>query len=111
MGVPAVENRLQGEFNHPAVGVPSADCPFSSADDIKMFSRNLQSAWEAGDVPEGYGLVEGEDGFNVWNPTETLKCGRRRGGISVSLPEHIWLPRVRLWITALEGLACTLDSQ
>ena len=77
----------------------------------KTLDHFFEPLYTAGDVPEGYSLTEGEDGYGAYNPTKTIKCGRRHHDILMALPERIWVPWIRLWVTALEGLQYILDSQ
>ncbi|KAF9037986.1 hypothetical protein BJ165DRAFT_1353027 [Panaeolus papilionaceus] len=87
-------------IHHKAVDVPGGNCPFNEAT-LAAFKACIEMVYRDGDIPGGYGVHsdEWEDGY--YSETEGLAVGRSQKIKTVQLPNHIWLPRSRLWVQAL----------
>ncbi|KAF9030898.1 hypothetical protein BJ165DRAFT_1311775, partial [Panaeolus papilionaceus] len=87
-------------INHEAVDVPQGNCPFSNAA-LAVFKTCIESIYQDGHIPHGYNVhaEEWEDGY--YSETEDLPIGGSQKIKTVQLPNHIWLPRSRLWVQAL----------
>lgn len=59
-----------------------------------------------GTIPDGYGLRTEEESYTLYETVEYLLVGKKRKKKThkcrVILPESVWLPRVILWVQAIE---------
>lgn len=97
-----VADTQQSSIRHEAIPVPVHGSPF--ADDLatlEVFFNALEAIQQEGILPAGYRLLphEQDDGYEVDEIIHTGKRGRKE--LVVSLPEHIWWPRTKLWGQAL----------
>ncbi|KDR81020.1 hypothetical protein GALMADRAFT_46025, partial [Galerina marginata CBS 339.88] len=92
----------EGHIVHPAVPVPSKSCPFGVAG-LALFETLFSQVTDQVIIPPGYGIKEEEWDDGEYPSVETLRTGKKRKELSVSLPDSIWRPRGERWV---QGLAC-----
>ena len=97
----------QGNITHPAIEVPSKTCPFGVAG-LALFKEVYEQATSSGVIPRGYGIQEDEWEDGEYTSVETLKTGRKRKELTVSLPDSVWRPRAENWVRGLECMSYVL---
>lgn len=72
----------------------------------------LRAKQEAQEIPSGYGLISNEEGYSTYEVVEPLPLGSRKLNkyLHISLPEQVWLPRIILWVQAIEALYHILND-
>lgn len=92
-------------FHHKPIHVPKHACPFSAATLHNTFRPALAQVWDAGHIPDGFGILPHEwDDASVDYPTHEIIRSGRRGTkeLRIALPDFIWHPRTIRWCQALD---------
>jgi hypothetical protein len=97
-----IRQRVRREILHHPVKVRRIEIPFhSDADRERLFER-IASMNSRGEIPDGFGIGDGEDGDVNYYPIQPIHVGRGRlRKLDISLPKAVWLPRIRLWVQAV----------
>ncbi|KAG1886899.1 uncharacterized protein F5891DRAFT_1132329 [Suillus fuscotomentosus] len=80
--------------------------PFVTQDDENLFFSTVEKIVVEGIIPEGYGLLPGEQDDEDAAIIEVLQFGRRgTKSIVVSLSDSVWEARATLWCQGLSALS------
>lgn len=105
-----IRRAVAGNTRHKAVKLPRRQSPFEDEDEEDDFLRNLDRARAAEAIPEGFGFLEGEEGYGDWDDVEYIQVGKVRR-MEFRLVEEIWKPRIVQWVQAVQGLTLVLEAQ
>lgn len=98
---PSIPQRVRDQVYHRPVSVPRIGCPFEP-DLENHFLDQLEHVPENGQLPRGFGLRRGGDGYGEYSEQAEIAVGRSRARfLQVTLPEVEWRPRYVLWCQAL----------
>ncbi|KAG1879192.1 hypothetical protein F4604DRAFT_1579559, partial [Suillus subluteus] len=91
---------------HAAIEVPGKKSPFVTRHDENLFFSTVEQIVIEGIVPEGYGLLPGEQDDDDAAMTEVLQFGRRgTKSVIVSLSDAVWEACATLWCQGLSALS------
>ncbi|KAJ7062379.1 hypothetical protein C8F01DRAFT_1057336 [Mycena amicta] len=100
-----IEEAYGQNFHPEPVSVPKHECPFDGDDEFQLFVDTLEQATSMNLVPQGYGMLPDEWDDDEYPSYGIIKSGRRGAKrMRVSLPDHVWRPRVEMWTRALDIL-------
>lgn len=99
-----IQEAARVNSNTPAVRVPRIESPFDDPDVEQQFLHCLNAARAGDSVPDGYGLKEGEAGYDDYDPVESIGRVGKVTDAQVVLSASIWRPRIVEWVQAIEGL-------
>lgn len=94
-------------MNIKAVKGPKQINPFEgNPEQEAIFWETVSTKQENRVIPEGYGLIPGEHNYENYDSVEMLPVGGKGSGkaIQIILPKAKWLPRIVLWLQALETM-------
>lgn len=93
-------------MNLKPVNTPSKRNPFVDPHREQLLWTRLGEDQRNRSIPNGYRLRPEENGYDEYESVELLPNGRRssKQKMRAVLPESIWLPRLVLWIQALEAM-------
>ncbi|KAG1781732.1 hypothetical protein EV702DRAFT_962584 [Suillus placidus] len=101
-----IEEDQEQNVRHAAVEVPGKKSPFVTQEDENLFFSKVEQIVVEGIIPEGYGLLPGEQDDEDAAMIEVLQFGRRgTKSIVVSLSDSVWEARATLWCQGLSALS------
>ncbi|KAG1902384.1 uncharacterized protein F5891DRAFT_1127681 [Suillus fuscotomentosus] len=101
-----IEEDQEQNVRHTAVEVPRKKSPFVTQDDENLFFSTVEQIIVEGIIPEGYGLLPGEQDDEDAAMIEVLQFGRHgTKSIVVSLSDSVWEARATLWCQGLSVLS------
>jgi hypothetical protein len=100
------------QVNEKPVTVPSVKSPFPYGSETTLrFWEELQALQVSKEIPNGYGFKRDEENYQPYCVFEFLTIGKKRtkDDHRIVLPREIWLPRMVLWVQALQLLYTFLE--